>query len=85
MLGKILGTIAGNQAARHIDGINGPVGAALGMGAATVIRRLGPWGLIAVAVGGYALKRYQDKKKQDTVAAGTPAQTASSEKTSSTN
>lgn len=85
MFEKILGAIAGDRVTRHIDGMDGPLGAALGMGAATVIRRLGPWGFVAVAVGGYALKRYQDKKKQDTVAAGTPAQTASSEKTSSTN
>ena len=73
MLGKILGAFAGERAARHFDGIDGPVGAALGMGAATVIRRLGPWGLIAVAVGGYARKRYQDKKTHDTITPGAPA------------
>lgn len=83
MLGKILGAFAGERAARHFDGIDGPVGAALGVGAATVIRRLGPWGMIAVAVGGYALKRYQDKKIHDKTTPGAPARSASSAKDSS--
>ena len=85
MLGKILGAMIGDRAARHFDGIDGPMGAALGVGAASVIRRLGPWGLIAVAVGGYALKRYQDKKTHDKMTPGTPARAANTAKDSSAN
>jgi hypothetical protein len=73
MLGKIFGAFAGERAARHFNGIDGPMGAALGVGAASVIRRFGPWGMIAVAVGGYAFKRYQDKKLHDKTTPGTPA------------
>ena len=34
----------------------------LGLGAATVMRRMGPLGLVAAAVGGYAFKRYSEKR-----------------------
>lgn len=63
MIGKILGAIAGEQAAKHIRGVSGPGGAMLGAGAAALIRRLGPLGLIAATVGGIALKRHLDAKK----------------------
>ncbi len=71
MFGKIIGAMAGERAARHFNGINGPVGAALGAGAATVIRRLGPLGLIAALAGGYAFKRYRDKQERGTAAPDT--------------
>lgn len=61
MLGKLIGAMVGQRAARHMDGISGTGGALLGVGAATLLRRLGPVGLIAAAAGGYALKRHHDK------------------------
>ncbi|AZI36640.1 hypothetical protein NT2_05_02150 [Caenibius tardaugens NBRC 16725] len=73
MFGKIIGAAVGERAAKHISGVNGPVGAVLGAGAATVIRRFGPLGILAVAVGGYALKRYRDNHKNDQTAAGASA------------
>lgn len=63
MLGKIIGAMAGERLAKHVSGINGTGGALLGLGAATLLRRLGPVGLIAATVGGYALKRYSDKHR----------------------
>ena len=63
MLGKIVGAIAGQRLSRQISGIDGPAGAALGIAAATVMRRVGPLGLIAATVGGYALKRHFDKQQ----------------------
>lgn len=63
MIGNIIGAVAGNQAAKHIQGIDGTGGAVLGVVATTVLRRLGPVGLVAAAVGGYALKRYADRRK----------------------
>jgi hypothetical protein len=62
MIGKIIGAVAGERAAKHFGGINGPGGALIGAGAATVLRRLGPLGLIAAAAGGYALKHYLEKR-----------------------
>jgi hypothetical protein len=67
MLGKIIGAVAGRRVARNISGINGPGGALLGVGAAALMRRMGPVGMVAAAVGGWALKRHFDKQE----AAGT--------------
>ena len=64
MIGKLIGAIAGERAARQFHGINGTGGALLGAGAAAVIRRLGPLGLAVAAAGGYALKRRYEKKQR---------------------
>jgi hypothetical protein len=64
MLGKIIGAIAGERAAKHVGGINSTGGALLGAGAATFLRRFGPLGLVAAAAGGYALKKYFDRQAQ---------------------
>jgi hypothetical protein len=66
MLGKIIGGIAGAKAADHLSGVNQPGGALLGIGAMALARRLGPVGLIAALAGGYAFKRYQDKRGKRT-------------------
>lgn len=66
MLGKIIGAIAGERLAKNVGGVNGTGGALLGIGAATLLRRLGPVGLIAATVGGYAFKRYSEKHRQPT-------------------
>ena len=70
MLGKIIGAVAGAKVADHVRGVNGPGGALLGAGAAALARRLGPLGLAAVVAGGYAFKRYSDKRARTS---GTPA------------
>jgi hypothetical protein len=64
MLGKLIGAAIGQQAARHIGGVNGTGGALLGLGAAAVLRRLGPAGLIVAAAGSYALKRHRDRAER---------------------
>jgi hypothetical protein len=63
MLGKLIGAIAGRRVSRHISGINGPGGAALGVAAAALMRRMGPMGMVAAAVGGWALKRHFEKQE----------------------
>ena len=63
MLGKVIGAVAGERIARHLNGVNGTGGALLGAGVATILRRLGPVGLIAAAAGGYVLKRHFDKRE----------------------
>jgi hypothetical protein len=66
MIGKIIGAIAGKQASKHVRGIGGTNGALLGVAATTVLRRLGPLGLIAVAAGGYGMKKYSEKRQAET-------------------
>ena len=63
MLGKMIGAIVGRRAARGVSGVSGAQGALLGLGMATVLRRLGPAGILAAAAGGYALKRHREKGK----------------------
>ena len=62
MFGKILGGIVGAKAADHLRGVTGAGGAVLGAAAPVLLRRLGPLGLVAALAGGYAVKRYQDKR-----------------------
>ncbi len=74
MFGKIIGAIAGEKLASRAGGISSSGGALLGAGAVTVLRRLSPLGLIAALAGGYAAKRYYDKK-HDTDAAPASSKT----------
>jgi hypothetical protein len=46
----------------------------LGLGAAAVLRRLGPAGLIVAAAGGYAIKRHREKAERRASAGRGPAQ-----------
>ena len=66
MFGKILGGIVGAKAAEQVSGVGGTGGALLGVGAAALVKRLGPVGLIVALAGGYAFKRYKDKQDQRT-------------------
>jgi hypothetical protein len=63
MIGKLIGAVVGAKAAEHARGVNGPGGAVLGAAAVALARRFGPMGMIAAAVGGYALKRYNEKQQ----------------------
>lgn len=63
MIGKILGAVAGSSISKHIDGVGGTRGALLGVGAAALLRRLGPVGLVTAIAGGYALKKYRQKRE----------------------
>ncbi len=59
MIGKIIGAMAGAKAADHMRGVGGAGGALLGVGAATLAKRLrGLPAMLALAAGGYAFKRY---------------------------
>lgn len=65
MIGKIIGAIAGKKIAEQTaGGLGGTGGALLGIGAATLARRLSPLGLVAIAAGGYALKRYSERQER---------------------
>lgn len=63
MIGKLIGALVGAKAAGHARGVNGPGGALMGVAAMAMARRFGPAGMLAAAVGGYALKRYNEKRQ----------------------
>ena len=62
MLGRILGGLVGARAAKHTDKVGGATGALLGAAAGSTIRRVSIPGLIALTVGGYALKKWKNKR-----------------------
>jgi hypothetical protein len=63
MLGKIIGGIVGAKAAKHTRGVDQPGGALMGVASVALARRFGLPGIIAAAAGGYALKRYNERRK----------------------
>lgn len=72
MLTRLLGVTATSMVARQIGGVAaGPVGAVVGMALPFVARRLGPMGMVAMAVGGWAiarlLKEADERAKAQTV------------------
>jgi len=64
MIGRIVSALAGRSIARHVGTTAGGLrGAAIGAALPTVMRRMGPVGMIAAAAGGYAVKRMLDKRR----------------------
>lgn len=61
MIGKVLGAFLGGKAAQHVRGIEGPTGAALGVIAPMLLRRLSWPAMVALGVGGYLAKKAIDK------------------------
>lgn len=68
MIGKLIGALVGKSASRHVSGVNETSGALLGAAAVPVVKKLGVLGVIAVAAGGYAIKRHLDKNERVTPA-----------------
>lgn len=62
MLRKIVGAIAGKKAAEHTRAMGGTSGALLGMAGASLLKRMSLPGLVAVTVGGYAFKKWKNKR-----------------------
>jgi len=63
MIGKVIGGMVGAKVAeRARGGLGGSGGAILGAVAVPLARRLGPVGLVALALGGYAAKRMAKKR-----------------------
>lgn len=61
MIGKVVGAYLGGKVAQRVKGIEGPTGAALGVIAPMLLRRLSWPAMVALGVGGYLAKRYGDE------------------------
>lgn len=71
LIGNMVTAVAGRALAQTIGGVAaGPAGAALGMALPFVARRLGPMGMVALAVGAWAVHRIlEDQAKREAAAA----------------
>ena len=68
MIGKIIGAFVGDKLAKQTSGIGGASGAALGVIAATAIRRLSLPAMIALGAGGYVVKKVMEKNEREKAA-----------------
>ena len=68
MIGKIIGAVAGSKLAENSRSVGGPAGALLGVGAATLARRMSLPVLLAASAGGYLIKKRMDRKQAGTKA-----------------
>ena len=69
MIGKIIGAFVGDRLAKQSNAVGGASGAALGVVASTVLRRVSLPAMVALGVGGYAAKKFFDKKQAEDAAA----------------
>lgn len=72
MIGKVLGAFVGGKVAQHVRGIEGPTGAALGVLAPAILRRLSFPAMIALGVGGYLAKKAIDAEPRKPAGEPTP-------------
>ena len=63
MIGKIIGAYAGDKLAKQTSGIGGAGGAALGVIAAGVLRRMSLPAMIALGAGGYVAKKLYERNE----------------------
>ena len=63
MIGKIISAVVGKKIADRTPGMSEGTGALLGVAAATVMRRMGPLGMLAAAGGTWAVSRAMKKKQ----------------------
>lgn len=61
MIGKIIGAFVGSKAAKQTSAIGGPTGAALGVVAPMILRRVSIPAMLAIAAGGYAMKKLNER------------------------
>jgi hypothetical protein len=77
MLRHMIGSTATSLVARQIGGVAaGPAGAVLGLALPFIARRLGPAGMVAMAVGAWAITRLlEDEAKKNAARAADSAST----------
>lgn len=76
MLGRIIGALAGRSIARRAGGANaGLAGTLIGAALPTVMRRFGPVGMVAAALGTYAFGKYSERRAARPVEPTSPINT----------
>ena len=73
MIGKIIGAFVGDKIAKQTRGVNGATGAALGVAATALVRRMSLPAMIVVGAGGYLAKKFIDKQEAEKTANETVA------------
>ena len=81
MIGKVIGAFVGDKLAKQTSGLGGAGGAALGVIAASVLRRMSLPAMLALGAGGYVAKKVMEKRSASKEA---PASETTSTKTSTT-
>jgi hypothetical protein len=77
LLGRLVTAVAGRAVARTVGGAAaGPAGLVLGTALPMLARRLGPMGMVGVAVGAWAVNRILARRIAALPADGTSATTA---------
>lgn len=61
MIGKVIGAVVGDRLAKKTSAVGGAGGAALGVVAATVLRRMSLPAMLALSAGGYLAKKMSEK------------------------
>lgn len=64
MIGKIIGAFVGSQAAKQNTALGGAGGAAMGVAATMLLRRMTLPALLTIGAGGYLAKKLADKGKE---------------------
>lgn len=77
MIGKLIGAGVGAKLGSESRKMGGTTGAVLGAVAVPLVRRLRLPTLLALAGGGYLVKRLADKAEREPVTPATPADTKS--------
>ena len=62
MIGKVIGAFVGDRIAKQTKGVGGATGAALGVVATTMLRRMSLPAMLALGAGGYVAKKFMGKK-----------------------
>ena len=75
MIGKLIGAYFGSKAAARTREMGGPTGAALGVLATTVIRRMSLPAMITLGAGGYLAKKMFDRNADVPKTTGTNTST----------
>ncbi len=64
-IGRMATALATRRVARSVGGASaGPLGMAVGVALPTIVRTLGPAGMVALVVGGWAVKKVMEKRER---------------------
>ncbi len=80
MIGKVIGAFVGDRIAKQTKGVGGATGAALGVVATSLLRRMSLPAMIALGAGGYVAKKMMDKNIGDAADTASSATTTTAPK-----